>query len=72
MRSYLHDEVSIQSHADPFQQRDSGYDAACLQAGQRGLSHASPGREFDLGQPQGQAALANRLTDQESEAGPAR
>jgi hypothetical protein len=33
------------------------------------LSHASPGREFDLGQPQGQASLANRLTDQESLAG---
>jgi hypothetical protein len=53
VRSYRHDEVSVEGDADPFEQRDGRHDAARLQAGQRGLSHASPGSEFDLGQAEG-------------------
>jgi hypothetical protein len=69
VRGYRHDEVRIQGYVDPLQQRDGGYDSAGFQAGQRGLSHASPGGEFNLGQPQGLAALADGLADQESPAG---
>ena len=27
---YIHDELGIEGHADPFQQRDGGHDAACF------------------------------------------
>ena len=69
MRGYLHDEIGVKGYADPFQQRDGGHDAACFQAGQRGLGHASAGCQFDLGQAPGQAAFAYGLADQEGPAG---
>jgi hypothetical protein len=62
---YLDDEVGIEGHADPFQQWDGGYHAACFQTGQRGLGHAGAGGQLDLGQAQGQAAFADGLADQE-------
>ena len=27
---YIHDQLGIEGHADPFQQRDGGHDAACF------------------------------------------
>jgi hypothetical protein len=69
VRGYFYDEVCVEGAADPFQQRNGGHDAACFQGGQRGLGHASPGRQFGLGQAQGQAAFSDGLADQEGAAG---
>jgi len=41
-----------------------GDDAACLEAGQRGLGHSGSGGEFDLGQSERQTAGADDLADQ--------
>jgi hypothetical protein len=48
VRSDLHDEISIESGADPFQQQDRRHDLASFQPGQVWLRHADPGGEFDL------------------------
>ena len=68
MGSDFHDQVSIEGGADPLQQGDCGYNAACFQAGQGWLRHARPGGEFDLRQAQSKSALADGLADQESTA----
>ena len=46
----FHDEISVQSGTDPFQQRDSRHDPASFQPRQGRLRHASTGCEFDLRQ----------------------
>jgi hypothetical protein len=59
------DEVGVEGGGDPVEQGDGRDDAACLEAGQGGLGHCGAGGEFDLGEPQGQAAFADGLADQE-------
>ena len=65
----LDDEVSVEGYTDSLQQRDRRHDTTGFQTGEGGLGHLSAGCEFDLGQPQGQAAFADRLADQERPAG---
>jgi len=65
VRGDLDDEVGVEGGGDPVQERDGGDDAAGFEAGQGGLGHASPGGELDLGQAQGQAAVAHGAAEQE-------
>ena len=65
----LDDEVGVQSCRDPVEMRDRWDHAAGFAARKRGLGHASPGRQFGLGQAQGQAAFSDGLADQEGAAG---
>lgn len=68
MRRDFHDEVGIESSGDPFEQGDGGDDATGLEPGLCGLRHPSPGGEFRLGHPEGQAALTDRPPDEDAAA----
>jgi hypothetical protein len=64
VRGDLDDEVGVQSCRDPVEKRDRGDHAAGFEARKRGLGHASPGGEFDLGQAECEAAFADSLADE--------
>jgi hypothetical protein len=57
------DEVGVQGCGDPVEKRDGRDDAAGFEARKRGLGHASPGGEFDLGQAECEAAVADGLAE---------
>jgi hypothetical protein len=66
VRRDLDDEVGVQSGGDTLQDGDSGDNAACLEAGERGLCHVGAGGEVDLRQAKGKTPVANGLANQVS------
>jgi hypothetical protein len=60
----LDDEVGVQRGGDAVEQWDGGDDAASFEPGQRGLGHAGPRGEFDLGRAEGVAPFADSPAEQ--------
>ena len=61
----LDDEVGVEGGGDPVEQGNGGDDAAGLEAGEGRLGHAGACGDLDLGQAEGQAALADGVADEE-------